>query len=197
MGLINVWMNEWMVQLLQKNSMEVPASKCSSSGNRFCLFFTISARKQPNNTQVTQPGPDKKPFNVWCSHVTLITSRLSRFFHLDSGNVERVTSVSPSCSGESYSIISSLVSSSSVTSTSLNWNRQEKNQPTLGKIYSKDSEAWVLQRHQEHLGNYFFKAKFQVPWCTESKTASVKTHHEEHACSYRQWWECSFQSILH
>lgn len=49
---------------------------------------------------------------------TLITSRLRRFFHLDSGNEERVTSCSPSCSGETYSIISSHVSSFPTTSTS-------------------------------------------------------------------------------
>lgn len=52
------------------------------------------------------------------SFSTLIISRLRRFFHLDSGNKERVTSCSPSCSGETYSIISSHGSSSPDTSIS-------------------------------------------------------------------------------
>lgn len=57
-------------------------------------------------------------YAIFCSFSTLIISRLRRFFHLDSGNKERVTSCSPNCSGETYSIISSHRSSSPDASTS-------------------------------------------------------------------------------
>lgn len=54
---------------------------------------------------------------------TLITSRLRRFFHRDSGKRDRVTNCSSNCSGESYFIISSLGSMvSSDNSTSENKN---------------------------------------------------------------------------